>query len=351
MLRHPQIVTHLSSIGVSAGTAGVLGLHPLRQADVPTTAYLMVGSRCLRNCAFCTQARDSMARARFLSRVAWPLYSLPDTLEAIKQSFAQGEIARCCLQVTVSAGHVQDASALVQQLRSRCSIPVCTSIAASDVDEIEALLASGVERVSLALDAACERVYRLAKGQDWQSRLELLRAASLRFPGHIGTHLIAGLGETEQEMVTILQDMVDWQVTVGLFAFTPVPGTAWARRPAPPLSSYRRIQAAWHLLVTRACRVTDWIFSPTGHITSYGLSLTQLRQHLSDGRAFQTIGCPGCNRPYYNERPGKVIYNYPRPLTAEEIEEAISAVLAELEPHSLSARVDRRTPCSLPNGV
>ena len=50
-----------------------------------------------------------------------------------------------------------------------------------------------------------------------------------------------------------------------------------------------------------------------------GYSLRQLAQ------AFQTSGCPGCNRPYYNERPGHVPYNYPRPLNADEAAEALRA--------------------------
>ena len=66
MLRHTEGLTMplaLSTpglqhkVGVSAGTAAVLGLHRLRQADAPTTAYLMVGGRCMYNCLFCAQAR------------------------------------------------------------------------------------------------------------------------------------------------------------------------------------------------------------------------------------------------------------------------------------------------------
>jgi len=39
---------------------------------------------------------------------------------------------------------------------------------------------------------------------------------------------------------------------------------------------------------------------------------------LGTGEAFRTSGCPGCNRPYYNERPSGPFYNYPRGLTEEE---------------------------------
>ena len=324
------VLTPQSTVCVSAGTAGVVGLNAIRQVDAPTTAYLMVGERCSYDCVFCTQARHSAARAHLLSRVAWPHYPLEETLQAIQRSFARGEIVRCCLQVTSSPGHLLRTLALVGELHARCSVPICVSITVPELDQVRALLEQGAERVSLALDAACERVYRDAKGDDWSRRLALLYAAAHLFPGHVGTHLIVGLGETEQEMVTTIQGMVDRRVTVGLFSFTPVAGTMWAKRLPPALPSYRRIQAARHLLLMGACRAADFSFSPSGEILSYGLDLAQLRGLLGDGRAFRTAGCPGCNRPYYNECPGKAMYNYPRPLSAAESEGAISAVIAGL---------------------
>ena len=45
---------------------------------------------------------------------------------------------------------------------------------------------------------------------------------------------------------------------------------------------------------------------------------------------FETSGCPGCNRPYYNERPGGMLYNYPRPLTAAEAAREIEFLFAAL---------------------
>lgn len=319
-----------SIVGVSAGTAGVVGLRPIRQADAPTTAYLMVGERCSYDCAFCAQARHSAARAHFLARVTWPPYPLEDTLRAIQHSYARHEIVRCCLQVTVFPGYLPQTLALVQEIHSLSAIPICVSITVPHLDGVQSLLEQGAERVTLALDAACERVYRGAKGDDWSRRLNLLYEAARLFPGRIGTHLVVGLGETEQEMAMTIQDMVDRQVTIGLFAFTPVAGTMWEDRPPPPLPSYRRIQVARYLLAMGACRVEGFHFSAMGQILSYGLHPTQLQELLANGRAFQTAGCLGCNRPYYNERPGKAMYNYPRPLQIAEIETAISAVVAEL---------------------
>ncbi len=40
----------LTSIRVSIGTAGVLGLAQVPMVVAPTTAYLMLGERCVMNC-------------------------------------------------------------------------------------------------------------------------------------------------------------------------------------------------------------------------------------------------------------------------------------------------------------
>jgi biotin synthase len=39
---------------------------------------------------------------------------------------------------------------------------------------------------------------------------------------------------------------------------------------------------------------------------------------LATGAPFRTSGCPDCNRPLYNERPGGPMYNYAEPLTGVE---------------------------------
>lgn len=52
-----------------------------------------------------------------------------------------------------------------------------------------------------------------------------------------------------------------------------------------------------------------------------------------NGKAFETSGCPDCNRPYYNESPRGVIFNYYRLLVAGEIRQAIleSGVVRDVE--------------------
>jgi biotin synthase len=61
-----------------------------------------------------------------------------------------------------------------------------------------------------------------------------------------------------------------------------------------------------------------------GVLTGINIPAHELKNRLVDGIAFETSGCPDCNRPYYNERPGGIMYNYPRRLTRTEVEQAIA---------------------------
>jgi biotin synthase len=130
-----------------------------------------------------------------------------------------------------------------------------------------------------------------------------------------------GLGETEKEIVDAIFWCTDSGIYPSLFAFTPIGGTALEDMKQPPIESYRRIQLARHLIVQGKTRYEIMEFDEKGKIVDFGISKTQLRETISEGLAFCTSGCPGCNRPYYNESPGGLMYNFPRPPLSEEINE------------------------------
>lgn len=314
-------------IGVSSGTASVLGLSRARAEVPPTTAYLLVGGRCQRNCAFCAQARESRAGAQALSRVNWPPFEQALVIEALVRAYAMGKVERACLQVTVDGNYFERTRELASVLGRR--MPLCASIALENLAGVEKLLEAGVERVGLALDAATPQLYRQMKGGDWGEALALVERAAARFPGRIATHLIMGLGESEREMAQMLGLMHGWGVRVGLFAFTPIPGTRLAVRSQPPIGSYRRLQIAHYLLERGLSHTSEFAFSSDERIMEYGLSAERLWAVLESGDAFRTSGCPSCNRPYYNERPGGIMYNYPRPLHAQEVQKAIEEARGE----------------------
>jgi biotin synthase len=312
-----------SSINVSIGTAAALGLADVPMAVAPTTAYLMLGGRCLMNCAFCAQARESHSSALSLSRVTWPEYDLNMVAEKLAEAASQGSIRRACLQVTVTENAFEQSLAILRAVHALSSVPFDIAILPHDLDQVRMLIEAGADHIGFGLDAACERVFRRVKRGNWVRSLALIEGTSRAFPGRAAVHLIVGLGETEREMVERLQWAHDRDVTTGLFAFTPVRGTHLADLPPPPLAVYRRMQAARWLVVHDLARVGDMAFDEEGRLLHSTASLP------ASGEAFQTSGCPDCNRPFYNEQPSGPYYNYPRPLTTAEAARAIQEMEIE----------------------
>ncbi len=308
--QEPQI------INVSIGTATVLGLANAPMATAPTTAYLMLGGRCLMNCAFCAQARESQASALHLSRVTWPEYELCTVVKKLATAARQGTIRRACLQVTVTGDAFRQSLTILQTVKAVSDLPFDIAILPHDLEQVRQLVEAGADHIGFGLDAACQRVFNHVKGGNWRRSLALIQGTARTFPGRAAVHLIVGLGETEQEMVERMQWAHDLGVTVGLFAFTPVRGTHLAGLPQPPMAVYRRMQAARWLITHGQASLGDMAFDHQGRLVHLGASLP------TSGEPFRTSGCPDCNRPYYNEQPSGPLYNYPRPLTAAEAAQA-----------------------------
>ena len=310
----------MSEWKLSIGTAGAVGARQLKIDALPTTAYVMLGEHCMRNCAFCAQARDSTSQSKFLSRVAWEETPEAEAIRNIGLAFQAGKIKRACLQVV----NTPDSHALViralDEFKKYGELPVVVSSHFTTVEQAAELFDKGAARLGLALDVATPELFASIKGGSWQNRWDLLCACAERFPGRMTTHLIVGLGETEKEMWQVICECYKRQITVGLFAFTPLKGTKFADRQPPDRGSYRRLQIGLELL-KKGYEAAVVEFEGES-ITK--INVPALWEVLADGHAFRTTGCEDCNRPYYNEKPRDVLYNYHRPLTAEELELAFA---------------------------
>jgi biotin synthase-related radical SAM superfamily protein len=311
-------------VRVSVGTASVLGLLRYRLGVPPTTAYLMTYTEgsCQANCGFCAQARDNHADRDQLSRVVWPVYPLGRVMEGFREP-AQDVLERICVQVINYPGFLDDTVDLVRLLWDETRLPVSVDTCPVGEGPLHRLREAGAEMVSIPLDGATPRIFDEVKGRGakgpyrWERHMEALEAAVEVFgAGNVGSNLIVGLGETEREATELIQTLHDMKVRTVLFAFTPLKGTRLEDLPQPPIESYRRIQAARHLIVNGLSSLEEMTFDGEDRITGYGT--VDLEEALGDGSAFMTTGCPGCNRPFYNERPSGPLYNYPRPLTREE---------------------------------
>ncbi len=297
---------------VAIGTAAVLGLARCKQECLPTTAHLLMPGQCLLDCAFCAQASSAPDTDR-LSRIAWPEFELSQALKALEAG--SSKFKRVCLQTINGSGGAEAILDYAMQIIKATDLPTSVDIRTTDMGLIDALFVAGADVVGLPLDAVTPQIYEDVRGGSFQEHLDLLEAASSKHPGRISTHIIVGLGESEKEILRALEKLHEWGVRVGLFALTTVQTEQGKWLTPPRLEAYRRIQAA------------KWLVE-NNHPSP---SVNRAREiYFSDkdllnvpGRAFQTSGCKDCNRPYYNERPGDVPFNYPCSLSREDYKTAM----------------------------
>jgi len=319
-----------NKIRVSVGSAIALGLIHGKLDALPTTIYLLTyrAGKCSANCGFCPQARESKSRAGMLSRVTWPTFPTNQVLQKMKDIKERKLIKRICIQALNYPTVFNDVLGLVKAVRSVVDLPLSVSCQPFNEEEMKKLAQMGVDRIGIPLDAATEDVFDRIKGSSadgpytWIRQQEALRKAVKIFgKGNVSTHLIVGLGETEEEMVRMIQWCIDNDIYPGLFSFTPVPGTALESVSQPSLDHYRRVQIAHYLITNRITQYRDMTFNNDRCLIDFGVSRNELSKAIRSGKPFLTSGCPDCNRPYYNERPSGPLYNYPRIPLPEEIEE------------------------------
>jgi biotin synthase-related radical SAM superfamily protein len=261
-----------------------------------------------------------------LSRVSWPVYPTRLVLDSIARACENAAIKRICFQALNYPEVLTHLTALVKMTFERTDMPISISCQPFGREDIVELAGAGAERIGIPLDAATESVFTRIKGSSaggpytWEKQFKLLDEAVCVFgEGRVSTHLIVGLGETERQMIKAIQRCVDMTVLPGLFAFTPIPGTALAREKRPSIDVYRRIQVARHLVLHGIARYEDMSFDEKGFLIGFGVNGETLRKVIEKGEPFLTSGCPDCNRPFYNEKPSGPIYNYPRKLAEEEL--------------------------------
>jgi biotin synthase len=324
------VIKLVNKIRLSIGTAIQMGLESGEMDECFSTAFLMTYAegKCSANCAFCPQARESKSSSDRLSRIAWPEYNWDNVANHFLHN---STFKRVCIQVLNTPDAVKKVEQIVRNLRTVTQLPVSISIHPLSKEEMVRIHASGANSIGIAFDACTESLFESIKGSGrgsnyrWQGHLDSLSHAVEVFgEGNVATHLIVGLGESEAEIFEFLKMMKESSIRVGLFAFTNVRGTALEDWNQPDISKYRRVQALHYLFFNNLISEDQIDVNDEGHIR---LSLPQghLKEILSSGAAFQTSGCKDCNRPYYNERPSGPLYNYPRPLSHEEVEEAIAA--------------------------
>lgn len=298
---------------ISAGTASVLGLKPIKQDHLPTSAYLLVGERCRFSCAFCSHSREAQGSLLYLSRLSWPAFETEAVIEGLKNA---PQLKRVCLQVINAPEFHQRALQLTETINRETGKPVSLSINPDPLLAYQAQKA-GADRICFPLDCATPALFKKYRQGSFAFTLKALLRAGELFPDLVMTHLIAGMGETPKQILSLIQNLYKNGVQTALFAFTPLRGTPLGQTPPPGLDYYRLVQYGHYLL--KQGYDLNW----EGEAPKFAGKPPQPETALA---AFYTSGCPGCNRPYYNERPGQSVYNYPAPPSPGEREILLSTL-------------------------
>ncbi|HBU06807.1 MAG TPA: radical SAM protein [Candidatus Magasanikbacteria bacterium] len=299
----------MNKIRVSLGSAAILGLRELKMTALSQTIYLMNSGGCEFNCSFCAQAKCATSEQDKLSRVSWPEYDLDIVLQALKEK--QNNYKRICFQVVNSPRIFKTLAETTKKIReSTPHSQIAITIRTYKPEDIEAVFNAGADEVGLSIDAVNEEQFAKIKGGNLKIYQDFILHTADKYPGKIATHLIVGMGETEKEMVDMIQELHEHEVIIALFAFTPVKGAKLEFKQEPNISSYRRIQVALYLVRNNLDK--SFVYNDNGQITNFGYNKEELVNILKDSNVFETSGCKDCNRPYYNERVGdKDLYNYP----------------------------------------
>jgi len=299
-----------------------------RGAKSPCVNLLMTYNEgCFANCAYCGLARERSGKYvdKSFIRVEWPVYSLDEIIESI-QKYQESEIKRVCISMITNRRGPADLVTVLRRLRPAIDIPISLLVSPTVISESDLanFKEEGADRIGIAVDAATPELFDQIRGKAargphrWDTYWEEIRSAMRVFGSeNVGVHFIVGIGETEREMIGVIQRVHDMGGSTHLFSFFPESGSRFADRSQPPMGQYRRVQLGRYIIDEGLGNMKDFTFDPSDRLSNFGLPEDELNQIIESGKPFETSGCPGedgevaCNRPYANSAPGPDIRNYP----------------------------------------
>ncbi|HET8585386.1 MAG TPA: radical SAM protein [Casimicrobiaceae bacterium] len=289
---------------------------------------------CRANCAYCGLARHREAERNYADRnfirVDWPAVPMEQVVDIVARDGGATPFHRMCISMITHPRSDADTVSVLKSWTARVdpsAIPVSilsnpTTMTRDDVTRLRDL---GADIFTVALDAATPALFERTRGKGvqsphtWAKYWEILHDARDVFgPQKFGAHIIVGMGETEYEVLSLVQQLVDLGGHSHMFCFFPEKGSLMDHLPATPRDQWRRVQLARYLIDYRGVRVAQMSFDGEGRVTGYGVPSSELDDVIDAGVAFRTSGCPGkfaddvsaCDRPYGDSPPSNIA-SYP----------------------------------------
>ncbi|BCS95762.1 radical SAM protein [Desulfoluna limicola] len=278
---------------------------------------------CKASCSYCGLSRNrAPVRTDTFIRVKWPTYTLPVIFGRLQSQVTP--FRRACVSMVTHPRALDDTCTVIRKVKHHSDLPVSGLVSPSVMggrQGFQRVFDAGADRVGIAIDAATPELFDRHRGKTvggphrWETYMKSFdHAVDVFGPFMVGVHLIVGLGETEEQMVSMIDRAHAMGVLTHLFSFFPERGCAMENHAQPPLGQYRRIQLARFLINENIAVRKEMSFSKEGKLMDFGVDI---EPYVDLGVPFMTSGCPGndgvmaCNRPFGNERASDPIRNYP----------------------------------------
>jgi biotin synthase-related radical SAM superfamily protein len=188
----------------------------------PRQAYLTISERCTHGCRYCTVPAQK-GRVKTVEELEALILMVSDRIDAI--SITSG--------VTENPGEEEQITlALVQRIRP-LGIPIGVSIYPTR-ETPKHLHEAGVDEVKFNLETATDALFReICPGLDRSLIQEVLdQSVPLFGRGHVFSNVIIGLGESDAEMETCMEDLADRGIIPVLRPLQPAARVAHYPRPS-----------------------------------------------------------------------------------------------------------------------
>ncbi len=289
---------------------------------------------CRANCAYCGLARHREAERDYADRnfirVDWPAVPVGQIIDIVAADGDKTPFHRMCISMITHPKSDADTVSVLKRWTDRISpdtvpVSILSNPTTMDRNDVKTLHGLGADIFTVALDAATPELFDRTRGRgvksphSWAKYWEILEDARDIFgPGKFGAHIIVGMGETEREILELVQRLVDMGGHSHMFCFFPEKGSLMDHLPATPRDQWRRVQLGRYMIDYCGVRVDQMKFDHEGRVVDFGLPSGERDMIIDSGIAFRTSGCPGkfqddisaCDRPY-GDSPPSDIASYP----------------------------------------
>ncbi len=338
-MRSPEYVQ------MSTAAAITLGLIPGQMHRTGCTHCLNLlvtySEGCRANCAYCGLARHreearDYADRNFI-RVDWPAVRYDEVIERMQAGSDKSQFQRMCISMITHPESDHDTMTLLKRWVAavpHVPVSILSNPTTMEKADLIALRDAGADIFTIALDAVTPEIFDRTRGKavdsphKWAKYWQALEwAAEVFGPEKFGAHLICGMGETEREILEVVQKITDMGGHNHMFAFFPERGSLMEDWAPVPKDQWRRVQLARFIIDYAGGNIRDMRFDDEGRVTDFGMSEADLAELIASGKPFQTSGCPGkddeeisaCNRPYGDSSPSD-IRSFPFALNRRDVE-------------------------------